>query len=593
MSAVMFTMHPSVFLAAGALLVLVLPARWRHLGLLGGPALAVLAVLGLQPGTVVPFPFLDFELQVLRVDALARVFGIIFSVTALLGAVYALHVKTRGEHAAALLYAAGSLGVVFAGDWLTLFFCWELMAASSVFLIWFRGRPESLAAGFRYLLVHFLGGNLLLGGILLLMSQGGLAVTSLTGTGGPAFWLILAGVAVNAAVVPLHAWLTDAYPEGTVTGSVFLSAFTTKVAVCVLIRVFPGTELLIWAGVVMALYGAIYAILENDARRLLAYSIISQVGYMVAGVGIGTELALNGATAHAFSHILYKALLFMGAGAVLYATGRSKLTELGGIARAMPAVVVLFMIGSLSISGVPLFNGFISKSLVVYSAEASGLALVTLLLQLASVGTFLHTGLKLPYLMFFGENRHNLRPAKLPLNMYAAMAGGAFLCTLYGVYPALLYAQLPYPLVYEPFAVMKVLATVQLLLAAAAGFWLCLAKLGGESTVSLDFDWFYRKPAAALLERVLDGLRGVKDTVEGWGAAFFRIVAPYVRNPLLVGVDLLRNTSYRAARRLDEEGWSGRVPYDEHRHRFPTGFSVLWSLMFLSLMVVFLYAGLL
>lgn len=586
-------MHPSVFLAAGALLVLVLPAKWRYVGLLGGPVLAVLAVFGLQPGTVVPFPFLGFELQVLRVDALARVFGIIFATMALLGAVYALHVKTRGEHVAALLYAAGSLGVVFAGDWLTLFLCWEVMAASSVFLIWFRGRPASLAAGFRYLLVHFLGGNLLLGGILLLMSQGSLAVTSLTGAGGPAFWLILAGVAVNAAIVPLHAWLTDAYPEGTVTGSVFLSAFTTKVAVCVLVRVFPGTELLIWAGVIMALYGVVYAVLENDARRLLAYHIVSQVGYMVAGVGIGTELALNGTTAHAFSHILYKSLLFMGAGAVIYATGKSKLTELGGIARAMPLVVVLYMIGGFSISGVPLFNGFISKSIVVYSAEASGLALVALLLHLASVGTFLHTGLKLPYFMFFGENRNNLRPAKLPLNMYVAMGGGAFLCTLYGVYPALLYAELPFPLAYEPFLVMKVVLTVQLLLATAVGFWLYLDKLGGEPTVSLDFDWFYRKPAAALLGRTLDGMRGVKGTVEGWGAAFFRIAAPYARNPLLVGVDLLRNTSYRAARRLDQDGWSGRVPYDENRHRFPTGFSVLWSLVFLSLMAVFLYAGLL
>lgn len=589
-------MHPSIFLAAGALLVYLLPTHWRYVGLLGGPALAVLAVFSLQAGTVWTVPFLNFELQVLRVDVLSRVFGVIFSIMALLGVIYALHVKTRGEHIAALMYAAGSLGVVFAGDWLTLFFAWEIMAAASVFLIWYRGTRQSLAAGFRYALVHFLGGNVLLGGIvLLIMDQGSIAITALTGAEGLAFWLILIGVGLNAAIVPLHAWLTDAYPEGTVTGSVFLSAFTTKVAVCVLVRVFPGTELLIWLGVFMALYGVVYAVLENDARRLLAYHIVSQVGYMVAAVGIGTELALNGGVAHAFSHILYKSLLFMGAGAVIYATGRSKLTELGGIARAMPWVVFLYMIGAFSISGFPLFNGFISKSIVVYSAGVADLPWALILLHLASVGTFLHTGLKLPYFMFVGDKRtqHQKLPVKkIPINMYVAMGAGAFLCTLYGVFPGLLYAKLPFALVYEPYALLKVIITVQLLAATAAGFWFYLDKLGGEPTVSMDTDWFYRKPAAVALGWVLKSMRGVKGTVEAHGAAAFRGAAPYVWNPFLIPVFLLRNISYRAARSLEQGGWAAKVDYDADRHRFSTGSSVLASLVFLGLMAVFvLYAG--
>jgi multicomponent Na+:H+ antiporter subunit D len=588
-------MHPSLFLAAGALAVILLPARLRYIGLLGGPLLALLAVFSLQVGTTWTHPFLTYELQVLKVDALSRVFGIIFSIMALLGATYALHVLNRGEHVAALLYAAGSLGVVFAGDWLTLFFCWEVMAASSVFLIWYRRRRESLAAGFRYLMVHFVGGNLLLGGILLLMSQGNVAVSALTGAEGPAFWLVLIGVGINAAIVPLHAWLTDAYPEGTVTGSVFLSAFTTKVAVYVLVRVFPGTELLIWAGVIMALYGVVYAVLENDARRLLAYHIVSQVGYMVAGVGIGTELALNGTVAHAFSHILYKSLLFMGAGAVIYATGRSKLTELGGIAKLMPWVVVLYMIGGFSISGVPLFNGFISKSIIVYAAGVSHMGLVEILLHLASVGTFLHTGLKLPYFMFVGDGKDRGLPPitvrKIPANMYVAMAGGALLCTLYGIVPWLLYAELPYPLAYEPFTTLKVVATLQLLTATAAGFWLYLKKLGGEPTISLDTDWFYRKPAAKL-NWILDALRGVKGTVEAWGGVLFQAAVPYVHNPLLVGVGFLRNVSYKAARSLEQGGWTEKTVYDEHRHRVSTQLNVFFTALFMGAMLLVLYTNL-
>jgi multicomponent Na+:H+ antiporter subunit D len=592
----MIDMHPSLLLVAGALLIFILPVRWRYIGLLGGPILAMLAVFSLQAGTTWSHSFLGYELQVLKVDAQSRIFGMVFSVVALLGAIYALHVKTRGEHVAALLYVAGSLGVVFAGDWLTLFFCWELMAAASVFLIWYRGTRRSLAAGFRYALVHFLGGNLLLGGVLLLMSQGDIAITALTGTGGPAYWLILIGVGINAAIVPLHAWLTDAYPEGTVSGSVFLSAFTTKVAVYVLICVFPGTELLIWAGVLMALYGVVYAILENDARRLLSYSIISQVGFMVAAVGIGTELALNGATAHAFGNILYKPLLFMGAGAVIYATGRSRLNELGGLARAIPLVVVFYMVGALAISGMPLFNGFVNKSIVVYSAGAAGLPWIWIILQLASVGTFLYAGLKLPYLMFIGDDKgRGLEPPKLekiPTNMYVAMGGGAFLCILFGISPGLLYAELPYPLAYDPYTSIKIVTTIQLLAVVAVGFWLFRGKLTGESTVSLDVDWFYRKPAATLLGRLLENMRGVKGSVETRGAAFFRSAAPYVRNPFLVPVFLLRNTSYRAARSLEQGGWTAKVDYDADRHRFSTGSSVLVSLVFLGLMAMFvLYAS--
>src|SRR3989442_3951823 len=281
------------------------------------------------------------------------------------------------------------------------------MAVTAVLLVWLRRQPSAVAAGFRYLLVHVFGGLCLLGGIVLYWSHTGtLAFGDLSrDAGSAAFALILIAFLLNAAVPPLGAWLPDAYPEATATGAVFMTAFTTKSAVYCLIRGFPGTEVLVWWGAFMALYGVVYAVLENDARRLLAYHIISQVGYMVCGVGIGTELALNGATAHAFAHILYKALLFMGAGAVLEVTGRRKLNEMGGLYKTMPLTLGLYMIGAFAISAVPLFSGFVSKSMVISAAGESHRAPIFLLLTLASAGTFLHTGLKLPYYMFFGVRR--------------------------------------------------------------------------------------------------------------------------------------------------------------------------------------------
>lgn len=567
----MLEFHPGIILIIGALFALLLPQRPRQILLVLAPLLALLSVLNLPLDTVWHYSFTsNIELTVLKVDQLSWIFSLIFTIVALIGNIYALHIKKCGESAAALAYAGSALGVVLAGDWLTLIFFWELMSATSVFLIWFSKTSQARGAGLRYILVHFFGSNLLLAGILLKVMAGQTAVTALTGTGDAAFWLILLGISVNAAIPPLHAWLTDAYPEGTTTGSVFLSAFTTKVAVYCLIRTFPGTELLIWAGVIMALYGVVFAVLENDIRRLLAYHIISQVGYMVAAVGMGTELALNGASSHAFSHILYKSLLFMGAGAVIYATGRRKLTELGGLYRQMPAVVILYMIGAFSISGVPLFNGFISKSMIISAASANYMPSVELLLYLASVGTFLHTGLKLPYFMFFAPNKNpNLQPKKVPVNMLVAMGCGAFLCILYGVRPSLLYQYLPFAATYAPFTADHVIATLQLLIATFAAFWLFIPKLGGEPTISLDTDWFYRKPLVAFVHGLVYMICLIQNKLTMAGSIALQQTIPFFENPL-------KKLNYRK-----EKGfWP---VYSEDSYHFPVGAAVLLILfMFIA-----------
>ena len=345
----------------------------------------------------------------------------------------------------------------------------------------------------RYIMMHLFGGSLLLAGILLHVTQTGSIVFNYL-EGGLSAYLILSGFALNAAIPPLHAWLTDAYPEGTVTGSVYLSAFTTKAAVCVLARGFASWEILIWAGAVMAVYGVVFAFIQNDIRRLLAYHIISQVGYMVCAIGLGTEMAINGAVAHAINNILYKSLLFMGAGTILYMTGRNKMTELGGMAKAMPFVLILYMIGAFSISGFPLFNGFVSKSLVTHAAEMSHMGSVVLLLNLASIGTFLCIGLKLPYFTWFGPKR-SIEPKAIPAGMYVGMTLIAIVCIAIGVFPPLLYNILPFPVDYQPYTLHHVMQVVQLLLATGIGFWLLSKKLSVERSITLDVDWFYRRPA--------------------------------------------------------------------------------------------------
>ena len=440
--------HPSLAFIAVALLMFPMPARtWRWL-ILVPPLIAIAAVLNMDPGEFWHLTYLGVDMTFGRVDKLSVIFAHVFAIQSLIGFIFALHLKSKYQHIAASLYIAGGFGCVFAGDYLTLFIFWELMSVASTFLVWLNDTPSSTRAGFRYFAFHTLGGLLLLAGLLLRFGE--LKTFGFTyidpGTANYYDLLILAGFCVNAAVVPLHAWLPDAYPEGTVTGSVFMSAFTTKTAVYVLARAFAGWEILAVAGVCMALYGVFYATIENNARRILSYHIVSQVGYMVAGIGIGTVMTLNGACAHAYAHILYKGLLFISVGTILYACGTAKLTELGGLASRIPWVMICYVVAGLSISGMPLFNGFVSKTMTIAGAAESHHTWLALGMEIAAVGTFISVGIKLPYFAFWGgkpvDKVREIRP--IPWNMYLAMAMGASLCFLQGIQPDLLYSLLPY-----------------------------------------------------------------------------------------------------------------------------------------------------
>ena len=488
-------LHPGLIFILGSLLLPFLKGWVRKVYLILIPAFSILVLTWTKEGTYWQFTYLGYEVILGRVDKLSLCFLWVFTIMALLGSVYGLHVKETGHHIAGFWYIGSSLGAVLAGDYLTLFVFWELMAFSSVFLIWYRRRPQSIRAGFRYLLVHVFGGLCLLFGLVGRYWENG-SLLFLPIPPQEATWssyFILVGFALNAAVVPLHAWLPDAYPEATVEGAVLMSAFTTKTAVYTLARGFSGYEVLAILGTLMTVYGVFYAIIENDIRRVLAYHIVSQVGYMVAGVGIGTWMTVNGACSHAFAHIIYKGLLFMGAGAVLYRTGTSKLSELGGLWRFMPWTMLFYIIGAVSISGFPLFSGFVSKNMTVSGAFEAGRPILGIFMELAAIGTFLSVGLKVTSFAFFGKSSKETQEA--PWNMLLAMALASGICLFLGIYPKVLYDLLPFEVHYHPYEAKKVIEVLELLGFAGLAFFLMFKKLTPEPKINLDLDYPYRMGA--------------------------------------------------------------------------------------------------
>lgn len=485
---------PALIFIVGGLLVPLIKGKWKSGFMLLIPVVGFVNLIHIPHGTHWVVDFLGFEIVFGKVDRLSLLFGYIFHLISFIAIMYALHVKDDVQHVAGLIYAGAALGVVFAGDLFSFFVFWEMLTVASIFLIWARRTKAAQGAGFRYLLVHAAGGLCLLTGIVLLAHQTGSIEFGYIGLSGPAAYFIFIGFGLNCAWPVLHPWLTDAYPEATITGTIFLSAFTTKCAVYALARAFPGTEALIWIGAIMTGFPIFYAVIENDLRRVLAYSLINQVGFMVVGIGIGTHLGINGAVCHAFNDILFKALLFMSMGAVMYRTGKINGTALGGLYRTMPLTCIFCMVGAASISAFPLFSGFVSKSMVMDAAGQGHLRIVWFILLFASAGVFHHAGIKIPFFAFFGHDS-GMRPKEAPLNMLIAMGIAAFLCVFIGSNPGPLYSLLPYPVEYEPYTMPHVVAQTQILFFSALAFTLLL--LAGiyppeMRCVNLDADWFYR-----------------------------------------------------------------------------------------------------
>ncbi|WP_072681261.1 Na(+)/H(+) antiporter subunit D [Arcobacter sp. LA11] len=461
------------------------------------PIIAAYGIYNLEVGHTFNFTLMGFELEPIRIDKLSMLFGYLFCVAGLLGNIYALYHKDTMQHFAAQAYAGSAIGAVFAGDMLTLFIYWELMALTSSVLIFARRTDASLHAGIRYLAIQIISGLLLLAGIIVYYNSIGNLNFNHIGLDAPGAWLFFLAFGIKSAFPFLHNWLTDAYPEATESGTVFLSSFTTKVAVYALARSFAGEEILIYIGATMAFFPIYYAVIENDLRRVLTYSLINQIGFMVVGVGIGTELALNGAVAHAFADVIFKGLLMMTMGAVLWSTGEMRGSELGGLYKKMPKTTWLCIIGAASISAFPLFSGFVTKSIIVSAVLAEGYYGVWLILLFAAAGVFHHAGIKIPFFAFFAHDSKFIDTAKeAPKNMLWAMSLSAVLCIAIGCFPQTFYSLLPWEMDYTVYDTTHVLTQLQLLFFSALAFvWLKLAHIYPPElkSVNIDAEWIYRK----------------------------------------------------------------------------------------------------
>lgn len=547
---------PGMALLLGALLIPAIPGVMRAVYAAALPLASLYHLSLFAHGRGGEIGWLGQTLVLARVDELSLVFAWIFHVAAFGAALYAGAQRSRLELTAGLIYAASAIGAVFAGDLLTLFLYWELTALASVFLIWARGGERAFGAGMRYLIVQVGSGVLLFAGLLAQIHATGsnefgtLSLDTLAGQ------LLFLAFGVKAALPLLHNWLVDAYPEASIVGAVFLSAFTTKMAVYAMARGFAGAELLITLGAVTVIFTLIYAAIEDDLRRVLAYALVNQLGFMLIGVGIGTELALSGVAAHAVSHVLYKSLLFMAVGAVLLRTGTARASELGGAWRSMPLTMTLCVIGAMGMSA-PLFAGFASKSLLLSAIAETHLTWLWLLALLSSAGVFLVSGVKVVYFAFLGPDT-GIRCREAPPAMLAAMGLTAAGLLGLGLAPQWFYAQLPYPVDYRLYTTGHVVTQLQLLVAAALGFsvlqrlrlWPCARGL------LLDFDWLYRRGLPRLL-------RGAK-----------RLGRGPVRAWLWALGGTLGKGSEVLARNHGQEGLLART--------WPTGSMVLWVAVLLA-----------
>ena len=589
---------PAFLLIIGAIALLALPANARKVGAIALAALGFFAITQLSEGTRGNPEFLGHTLEMLRVDSTSKAFGYIFTISAFGAFIFSWSERCRLQNIAALVYIGSALGVVFAGDMITWYLFWEMMAVSSTFLVLARNTEASRLAAQRYILVHLAGGLVLLAGILMAVNSTGSIAFTLENIhqNSTAKWLILIGILINAAAVPFSSWLPDAYPESTVFGGIVLSAYTTKTAVYTLVRGFPGEEILIPIGCVMTLYGIVYALLENDMRRILAYSIVNQIGFMVCGVGVGTPLAIAGVVAHAFCHIIYKALLWMSIGAVLHRTGKSKCTELGGLYKSMPITTMMTIIGALSISAVPLTCGFISKTLITAATEQQHHLWAWFALEVASAGVFVYACI--PFYTFFNVDR-GLRPKEAPRAMITGMALMAFLCIYLGLNPGHLYGILPHGEVLAEKASFyytyiksfdKVVTVLQMLLFSALMFFILLPLLKRTSTISIDFDWFYRKGAKLFYNAMDKTFNSLNKAAERLviktllpAIAQFVIVAPAT-----LTVMLLRPV-WRESLDADEKSLKKREEELIARFSsgtFPVAYSAIFVLIFIGLLVL-------
>ena len=523
-------LHPGLIMIAFGFIVMLLPRSCRKPLCIIAPLVATWAFTQMTTESSLPYELTSYiKMEFIHMDGLAWAFMLVFCIIAVLNGIYGFSVQHRYECGMSLIYAGSVMGVILAGDCLSLIIFWEISAFASMYVVYCKHDRASARASFRYILVHAFGGNMLLAGLIIYMFHYGNTLAHLNDCiGEPCFWLIAVGVAVNAAIPPLHAWLPDAYPESTATGTVYLSSFTTKAAIYLMIRFFAGMDDLVWVGAIVAIYGACMAIMENGIRRLLAYHIISQLGMMIAAIGAGGAIGVDAATAHAFTNILFKGVLMMGAGAVIYSTGKTKITQLGGLAKKMPVTAGCFLVSSLAIAGLPGLSGFVSKALIMDAVHEAGYTTAALLLTAGGVGTLLSITLKINWFVFFGpcdDSEASKVERPVPWTMNAAMILGTIATVAIGIFPKTFYSLMPNATIVEPYHLGHVLEYIAIFIGGSVPFFLYLKKMKPHNEITIDFDWFYRKPFNSLmlwLAKVIEDIFKWCDTHSARLASYLR-----------------------------------------------------------------------
>ena len=484
---------PGLVMFLGAFLVPFFPHIYRQFYMLFLVFLSASALFSAE-GSHLIIQLQDIEFILHHSDNLSFPFAIVFHIAAFLVIIYGSHIKDWKEQLAILSYSGAAIAALHAGDLFTLFLWWEATAFTSVILIFCGKTYRAYKSAIRYIVIQVGSGILLLSGAILLFQNSNEAIFQELDINSTAGLFVFIAFGIKAAFPFFNGWLQDSYPEASEVGTVALSAFTTKLAIYALARSFAGVEILIYIGALMTFFPIFFAVIENDLRRVLAFSLNNQLGFMVVAIGIGTELAINGAVAHAFAHIIYKGLLFMSMGAVLYRVGTCKASELGGLFKYMPITAICSIVGAVSISAFPLFSGFVAKSLIMSSLGYEGLTFIYFMLLFASAGVLHHSGIKIPFFAFFAHDS-GLKPKEAPMNMIAAMLLSSLLCILIGIFPSQFYQILPYNTYYQPYDFSHVLSQLQLLMFAVFAF-ICLWHFKIyppelNSTV-LNSDWFYR-----------------------------------------------------------------------------------------------------
>ncbi len=401
-----------------------------------------------------------------EIDALGLFFGLLIAFTFLMSFIYSLRYMDRDHHLGHyytlfLMLSGSVLGLALTGDIFNLFIMVEIMTFSAVALTAFRNRQTgALEAAFKYLVVGSVGSSLTLTGVALLYAQchtlnmaqlSSILANGLTPTTVLAFAFLFTGFGVKSFIVPFHAPAADAYTTAPTSISMVFSGMVNKAGVYAMIRlvyvIFRAIDmssvqiLMACFGTVTMFVGVTMALAQHDFKRLLAFHSISQIGYVITAAALGTTVGLSGALFHAMNHTLFKGLLFLCAGAVLYAAGTTNLDKLGGLSKRMPQTTFCFLVGAFSISGLPPFNGFASKWMVYQSVYAKAVethnfayAFMTIVAVVVSVMT-LASFIKVTQAVFFGQLPASLaKVQEVPFAMRLPMWIMSILCILSGVF---------------------------------------------------------------------------------------------------------------------------------------------------------------